>query len=187
MKSSKKRKITYDSCNKISDGATMNVLGTTGSISYSGTERMFREVSPLHHKFFDLGCSHGCMIAMAMEFGANSAAGIELTENMLSGYPLFESVVQGAGIDPLAVNIRYGDISKLLGLGAATYIFSFWNSIPPQARMAIKMLVSKSPTARVFACSNIPGEESIRRVLSIPDQQRGIIAINSKQQYWEGQ
>ena len=106
------------------------------------------------------------MIAMAMEFGANSAAGIELTENMLSGYPLFESVVQGAGIDPLAVNIRYGDISKLLGLGAATYIFSFWNSIPPQARMAIKMLVSKSPTARVFACSNIPGKESIQRVLT---------------------
>ena len=41
MKSSKKCKITYDSFNKISDGATMNVMGTTGSISYSGIERMF--------------------------------------------------------------------------------------------------------------------------------------------------
>jgi len=166
MKSSKQRKITYDMFNRNSDGATMNHLGISGSISFSGVEKMFDKVPPGGHLFFDLGVGHGRMIALAMESGAYSAAGIELKENMLSCHPLFESVMQGAGINPFSVNIRYGDISELQGLGPATYVFSFWNSMSLQTRMAILLLLSESPTARVFACSNIPGKESIQGVLT---------------------
>jgi hypothetical protein len=166
MKSSKQRKITYDMFNRNSDGATMNDLGISGSISFSGVKKMFDKVPPEGHLFIDLGVGHGRMIALAMESGAYSAAGIELKENMLSCHPLFESVIQGAGINPFLVNIRYGDISELQGLGPATYVFSFWNSMSLQTRMAILLLLSESPTARVFACSNIPGKESIQGVLT---------------------
>ncbi len=150
----------------VSNGATMNVKGTSGTLVLSAILQIFRNVDVKGKNFLDLGTGCGRMIYMAVLHGASQAGGFELIDN-IDLFHVFEAVLQrNLDTDRMALNICFKDIvhvtqSEIVG---ANIIFSFWFGIPADVRGRIISLASTS-NATEFICTTACGETLFRCTL----------------------
>jgi hypothetical protein len=144
---------------KVSDGATGNVEGLSGSICPSGIVKIVAHVSDIHEKnFFDFGTGVGNALFSFLSFGVKTATGVELLANLEIVSPIFESAKRKLGIRKGA-NIGFMDICDMKQLPHNTNLtLAFWTGHPVDVRTHTMYLASSCISVSCFACSNAPGE-----------------------------